>query len=56
LPYVTRAGDVGQLRAGLKAAFADPALKEAREKLLLKDVSVLPDGAYDVIPQLEAAL
>lgn len=56
LPFVTRAGDVEKLRAGLKAAFADPALKAAREKLLLKDVSVLPDGAYDVITQKEAAL
>ncbi|MBG1232192.1 phosphate/phosphite/phosphonate ABC transporter substrate-binding protein [Aestuariivirga litoralis] len=56
LPYVTRAGDVGKLRAGLQAAFADPSLQAVREKLFLKDVSVLPDGAYDVIPALEATL
>jgi len=56
LPYVTRAGDVGKLRTALSAAFADPEMKNAREKLLLKDVVVLPEGAYDVILQKEAAL
>ncbi|MDE2383294.1 MAG: PhnD/SsuA/transferrin family substrate-binding protein [Alphaproteobacteria bacterium] len=54
LPYVTRVGDVARLRAALAAAMVDPALAEARAALLLGGVTVLPEGAYDVIPRLEA--
>ena len=56
LPYVTRAGDIGRLRLALHQAFRDPELQTARDALLLGDVSVLPDDAYDVITQLEASL
>ena len=53
LPYVTRAGDVNKLRQALTKTMIDPDLVEARAALLLLDVSVLGDGAYDIIPQLE---
>lgn len=57
LPYVTRAdaprGLVQRLRAGLFAAFADPAVDAAREALFLQDVTVLPDDAYDRILRME---
>ncbi len=56
LPFVTRAGDPAQLVAALEKTFADPQLKPAREALLLKDFSVLPNGAYDKILDLENAL
>ena len=56
LPYVTRAGDIGELRLALHQAFRDPELRSAREALLLGDISVLPGDAYDIIPQLEASL
>jgi ABC-type phosphate/phosphonate transport system substrate-binding protein len=55
LPYVTRAGDLNRLRDALAKTIADPDLAEARAALLLRDVSVLADGAYDIIPQLEKA-
>jgi ABC-type phosphate/phosphonate transport system substrate-binding protein len=54
LPYVTVAGDVARLREGLAAAFADPALREARAQLLLVGWSVLDPRDYDIIPDLEA--
>ncbi len=56
LPYVTRAQDIDKLRLALHQTFIDPDLKVTREALLLSDVSVLPDDAYDIIPQLEASL
>ena len=56
LPFVTRAGSVAKLRQGLKAAFIDPQLREARAELLLDDLSVLPEGSYDQILALEAGL
>jgi ABC-type phosphate/phosphonate transport system substrate-binding protein len=56
LPYVTRAGNVVRLRQGLTAAFADPALAEARNALFLSGCSVLPDKAYDSILALEAEM
>jgi ABC-type phosphate/phosphonate transport system substrate-binding protein len=59
LPYVTAiataASDVRRLRAGLAAAFADPALEETRAALLLDGCEVLPRAAYDVIPAMESA-
>jgi ABC-type phosphate/phosphonate transport system substrate-binding protein len=56
LPYVTRAGNVEKLRAGLKAAMADESLQEARAALLIRGLSVLPEGSYDRILELESQL
>jgi len=56
LPYVTAAGDIARLRAGLAAAFADPALGEARGRLLLTGHSVLDVKDYDRILELETAM
>jgi ABC-type phosphate/phosphonate transport system substrate-binding protein len=56
LPYVTVAGDIAKLRAGLAAAFADPTLREARDKLLLTGHSVLDAQDYDRIVELESAM
>lgn len=58
LPYVTHAGidtqALRRLRAAVIAAFADPTLADARDALLLEDVEVLPDSAYDRIAELAA--
>ncbi len=56
LPFVTVAGDITGLRAGLAAAFADPALREARARLLLTGHSVLDVTDYDRIVELETAM
>ena len=56
LPYVTRAGNVEQLREALQKTFEDPQLAPARDALLLNGLSILPAKAYDIIPQLEASL
>ncbi len=56
LPWITRAGDPQAIRSALRAAFADPALKEALSALLLSGFSELPTGAYDRITDLEAAM
>ncbi len=59
LPYVTRAGadaeTVGILREALMAVAADPALTETRDALALTGFTVLPDGAYDEILEMERA-
>jgi ABC-type phosphate/phosphonate transport system substrate-binding protein len=53
LPFITAAAttdaDLFRLRQALRAAIADPALAAAREALLLRDVMLLPDSAYDAI-------
>src|SRR5665213_950550 len=56
LPFVTRSGDVTQLREALRKAFADPSLANAREAMMMTGFSILPTGAYDVILQREAEL
>jgi ABC-type phosphate/phosphonate transport system substrate-binding protein len=56
LPWITRAGDPQAIRSALRAAFADPALKEALSALLLSGFSELPTGAYDRITDLEAEM
>ncbi len=56
LPYVTRAGDVKLWRFAILKTFADPSLAKARADLLLGGISVLPEGAYDKILELEAKL
>jgi ABC-type phosphate/phosphonate transport system substrate-binding protein len=53
LPFVSRRGDVSAMRRALQMAFDDPATAVAREALLLSGFSVLPSGAYQVIPDLE---
>jgi ABC-type phosphate/phosphonate transport system substrate-binding protein len=55
LPFVTHMPDVEKWRTALRMAFADPDLAEARAGLLLKDFSVLGEGAYQVILDLEEA-
>jgi ABC-type phosphate/phosphonate transport system substrate-binding protein len=59
LPYVTAATtpatDVERLRAGIAAAFADPALAGIRAALCLDGCEILPRSAYDVIPAMERA-
>jgi len=59
LPYVTAGTSdtdrVTRLRNGLRAAMADPALAAARGALLLKDVMLLPDSAYERIDEMEQA-
>jgi ABC-type phosphate/phosphonate transport system substrate-binding protein len=59
LPYVT-AGSCDEerlrrLRQGLRRAMADDRLREAREAILLRDVMLLPDSAYECIDEMEAA-
>lgn len=56
LPYVTRGGDIAELRAALYLAFHDEGLEEARRKLLLTGYSVLSDDDYARILRLEAGL
>lgn len=56
LPYITTAGDVVALRSALAKAFADPALAEIRDALLLTGHSVFAPADYDVITDLEAAM
>ncbi|MGE3874580.1 MAG: phosphate/phosphite/phosphonate ABC transporter substrate-binding protein [Parvibaculaceae bacterium] len=54
LPFVTSAGrDPAGLRLALAKAFADPDLAAAREALFLTSHSVLAEGAYDLILELE---
>jgi ABC-type phosphate/phosphonate transport system substrate-binding protein len=59
LPFITAAATDDErllrLRQGLRAAMADPALAQAREALLLRDIMLLPDSAYDVILDMERA-
>ena len=56
LPYVTRAGNPGQLRVALEKTFADPELESTREALLLGGFSNLGVEAYNRITDLENAL
>jgi ABC-type phosphate/phosphonate transport system substrate-binding protein len=53
LPFVTRVGKVAALRKGIKAAFADPDLRDVRSQLFLSGNSVLVPQAYDLITTLE---
>jgi ABC-type phosphate/phosphonate transport system substrate-binding protein len=53
LPFVTRTGNELAWRRALAAAFSDPESEPARQAMLMEGFSVLPDGAYDKILQLE---
>jgi ABC-type phosphate/phosphonate transport system substrate-binding protein len=59
LPYVTRAGPgadlVRRLKAGLRRAAADPALAEARERLLLAGFVETTLDDYAEIAAMEAS-
>lgn len=59
LPFITSGKashvTVMRLRDGLRAAMADPALADARQALLLRDVMLLPDSAYEPILEMERA-
>jgi ABC-type phosphate/phosphonate transport system substrate-binding protein len=56
LPFVTRAGDVSQLRSVLHQVMNDPATNKLRERLLLIGFSVLSPGSYDIIPNMESVM
>ena len=56
LPYVTKAGNVPQLRAAIAKALDDPELKFAREQLFIAGQSFLKPMDYDVILKYEAAM
>lgn len=56
LPYITRAGDLAAIRAGLASAFADPDLQGPRDHLLLSGFSALTPQDYQRIVSLEAAM
>jgi ABC-type phosphate/phosphonate transport system substrate-binding protein len=57
LPYVTRrdiaASDLEKLRAGLRAAMADPALAEPRAVMQLAGLEMVPLQAYDRMLEME---
>lgn len=57
LPFITSGSasheTVMRLRDGLRAAMADPAMRDARHALLLRDVMLLPDSAYEPILEME---
>jgi ABC-type phosphate/phosphonate transport system substrate-binding protein len=53
LPYVTRNGNVLRLREALATVFENKKMAHIRSALLLSDVRVLAENAYDVIPELE---
>jgi ABC-type phosphate/phosphonate transport system substrate-binding protein len=57
LPFVTRRdiapADLEKLRAGLRAAMADPALAETRAAMLLAGVEIVPLQAYDRLLEME---
>jgi len=57
LPFITRGDasdeDVRRLRQALRDSFADPALSEARQALLIAGLEVLDDGAYAVLTAME---
>jgi ABC-type phosphate/phosphonate transport system substrate-binding protein len=59
LPYVASAATdqatLERLRAGLRAALADPACAGARRALLIEGAEVLPLSAYDVVLEQERA-
>ena len=57
LPFVTRRdiapADLEKLRAGLRAAIADPALAEPRAAMLLSGIEIVPLQAYDRLLEME---
>jgi ABC-type phosphate/phosphonate transport system substrate-binding protein len=57
LPFVTRRdiapSDLEKLRAGFKAAVADPTLAEPRAAMLLAGVEIVPLRAYDRLLEME---
>jgi ABC-type phosphate/phosphonate transport system substrate-binding protein len=57
LPYVTRrdiaSGDLEKLRAGFRAAMADPALADTRVAMHLSGFEVVPLQAYDRLLEME---
>ncbi len=59
LPFITAVSAspdlVRRLREGLRSAMADPALAEARQALLLNDIVVLPEVAYQPLLDMEQA-
>jgi ABC-type phosphate/phosphonate transport system substrate-binding protein len=57
LPYVTRRdiapGDLEKLRAGLRAAMADPALADTRAAVQIAGIEIMPLQAYDRMLEME---
>jgi ABC-type phosphate/phosphonate transport system substrate-binding protein len=56
LPFVTRVADRQRLYDALHAVPQNQRLSDCRQALLLQSFSVLPQNAYDVIPDLERGL
>ena len=56
LPFITNGGNPEKLREGLLRAFADPDLKDARDRLFLSGYSVMAKQDYARITELEAAI
>jgi ABC-type phosphate/phosphonate transport system substrate-binding protein len=59
LPFITAGGSSAErilrLRDALRGAMADPDLAVARQALLLRDVMLLPDSAYEPILAMESS-
>ncbi len=59
LPFITAGGSspgrILRLRDALRGAMADPDLAAARQDLLLRDVMLLPDSAYEPILAMEGS-
>jgi ABC-type phosphate/phosphonate transport system substrate-binding protein len=53
LPYITRTGDPDRIRTAMNAVMQDRSLSPAREVLLLKNITVLDVGAYELIADFE---
>jgi ABC-type phosphate/phosphonate transport system substrate-binding protein len=56
LPFVTKALATDKIQTALRAVFSDAAMTEILQTLLLRDFTVLPTSAYDVIPEFERQL
>jgi ABC-type phosphate/phosphonate transport system substrate-binding protein len=59
LPFITAGrcelDRLGRLRESLRKAMADQRLAATRERLLLRDIMLLPDSAYECIDDMEQA-
>ncbi len=56
LPFVTRGGNVPGLREAIAEVMQSPATRNLRDSLLLLNVSVLSETAYDVIKNIESRM
>ena len=56
LPFVTRGCNVPGLRGAIADVMQSPATRNLRDSLLLRNVSVLSETAYDVIKNIESRM